>query len=68
MAGTNMRCALWGANDMWVENCRGLVSAVVEQQDIEDAVAPNVDSFLKTQESKVRRVAGSALRAVVASM
>ncbi|KAK3986096.1 polyketide synthase dehydratase-domain-containing protein [Cladorrhinum sp. PSN332] len=57
-----------GANDMWVENCRGLVSAVVEQQDIEDAVAPNVDSFLKTQESKVRRVAGSALRADVASM
>ncbi|KAJ4398188.1 hypothetical protein N0V85_006351 [Neurospora sp. IMI 360204] len=57
-----------GANDMWVENCRGLVSAVVEQQNIEDAVAPNVDSFLKTQESKVRRVAGSALRADVASM
>lgn len=57
-----------GANDTWVENCRGLVSAVVEQQDIEDAVAPNVDSFLKTQESKVRRVAGSALRADVASM
>ncbi|KAK3347608.1 LOW QUALITY PROTEIN: putative polyketide synthase [Neurospora tetraspora] len=57
-----------GANDMWVENCGGLVSAVVEQQDIEDAVAPNVDSFLKTQESKVRRVAGSALRADVASM
>jgi acyl transferase domain-containing protein/NADPH:quinone reductase-like Zn-dependent oxidoreductase len=57
-----------GANDMWVENCRGLVSAVVEQQDIEDAVAPNVDSFLNTQESKVRRVAGSALQADVASM
>lgn len=63
-----------GANDVWVENCRGLVSAVVDPKDVDDAVIPDAESFLdaagssKKGGTKVRHMDGAALRAHVAEM
>ncbi|RYP24609.1 hypothetical protein DL765_000435 [Monosporascus sp. GIB2] len=63
-----------GANDAWIDHCRGLVSAVMDPKDVDDAVMPDVESFLNAADSskkggaKVRHMDGAALRAHVAEM
>ncbi len=62
------------SNDVWVDNCRGIISAVLQPHEIEDAVVPDVESFLYaagtrgSNGAEVRHMDGSALRAHVSEM
>ena len=59
-----------GANDVWVENCYGLVSAVVNLENIDYASIPDAESFLYSEKgkAKVQHMDGVALRLHVAQM
>ncbi|KXX76480.1 Lovastatin diketide synthase LovF [Madurella mycetomatis] len=54
-----------GTNGVWVGNCRGLVSAVVSSNGLDDAVVQDVESFLG---DNVQYIDGPTLRTHVAEM
>ena len=58
------------AQGVWVENCRGFVSAVVNPREVDDALIPDAESFLSSKEEggKLQHMDGVALRVHVAEM